>query len=422
MDTRPAAARLHASGINAYDVNAIRADFPILSRTVYGKPLVYLDNAASAQKPRSVIDAERFVYEEEYANVHRGLHYLSGAATDAFEASREAVRAFINAASIKEIVYTRGTTEAINLVAQTYGRAFLQPGDEIILSVLEHHSNIVPWQLLAQEKGLVIRVAPIDEDGNFLLDEYEKLLSPKTKLVAVTHMSNALGTVVPVKVVIDRAHAVGAKVLVDAAQAVTHMPVDVQALGCDFLVFSGHKLYGPTGIGILYGREDLLEAMPPWQGGGEMIRTVSFAGTTFADLPAKFEAGTPAIAQAIALKAAIDYVTALGLDTIAAHERELLDYGVDRMSQVPGLTIVSRARDRASIISFTMDQAHPHDIGTVIDQAGVAVRAGHHCAQPLMERLHLPATARASFALYNTKAEIDVMVEALDKVVRIFGR
>lgn len=417
MDTR-----LHMSGINAYDVNAVRADFPILSRTVYGKPLVYLDNAASAQKPRSVIDAESRVYEEEYANVHRGLHYLSGAATDAFEATREAVKRFINAASIKEVIYTRGTTEAINLVAQSYGRAFLKEGDEIIVSVLEHHSNIVPWQLLAQEKGLVLKVAPIDDDGNFLLDEFEKLLSPRTKLVSITYMSNALGTIVPVKAVIDRAHAVGAKVLLDAAQAITHMPVDVQALGCDFLAFSGHKLYGPTGIGILYGREELLEAMPPWQGGGEMIRTVSFSGTTFAELPAKFEAGTPAIAQTIALKAAIDYVTALGLDTIAAHERELLDYGVERLSQVPGLTIVGRARERASIISFAMDCAHPHDIGTVIDQAGVAVRAGHHCAQPLMERLQLPATARASFALYNTKAEIDVMAEALDKVVKLFGK
>lgn len=417
MDTR-----LHASGINAYDVNAVRADFPILSRTVYGKPLVYLDNAASAQKPRVVIDAESHVYEQEYANVHRGLHYLSGAATDAFEATREAVKRFINAASIKEVIYTRGTTEAINLVAQSYGRAFLKEGDEIIVSVLEHHSNIVPWQLLAQEKGLVLKVAPIDDDGNFLLDEFEKLLSPRTKLVSITYMSNALGTIVPVKAVIDRAHAVGAKVLLDAAQAITHMPVDVQALGCDFLAFSGHKLYGPTGIGILYGREELLEAMPPWQGGGEMIRTVSFSGTTFAELPAKFEAGTPAIAQTIALKAAIDYVTALGLDTIAAHERELLDYGVERLSQIPGLTIIGRARERASIISFAMDCAHPHDIGTVIDQAGVAVRAGHHCAQPLMERLCLPATARASFALYNTKAEIDVMAEALGKVVKLFGK
>ncbi|MDR6291136.1 cysteine desulfurase/selenocysteine lyase [Inquilinus ginsengisoli] len=417
MDTR-----MHTSGINTYDVNAIRADFPILSRTVYGKPLVYLDNAASAQKPLSVIEAESRVYKEEYANVHRGLHYLSGAATDAFEASREAVKSFINARSIKEVIYTRGTTEAINLVAQTWGRAFLKQGDEIIVSVLEHHSNIVPWQLLAQEKGLVLKVAPIDDEGNFLLDEFEKLLSPKTKLVALTYMSNALGTIVPIKAVIDRAHAVGAKVLIDAAQAITHMPVDVQALGCDFLAFSGHKLYGPTGIGILYGREELLEAMPPWQGGGEMIRTVSFSGTTYADLPAKFEAGTPAIAQAIALKAAIDYVTTLGLDTIAAHERELLDYGVERLSHVPGLTIVGRARERASIISFAMDCAHPHDIGTVIDQAGVAVRAGHHCAQPLMERLCLPATARASFALYNTKAEIDVMAEALDKVVKMFAR
>jgi len=417
MDTR-----LHASGINAYDVNAVRADFPILSRTVYGKPLVYFDNAASAQKPRSVIDAESRVYEEEYANVHRGLHYLSGAATDAFEATRETVKRFINAASIKEIVYTRGTTEAINLVAQSYGRVFLKEGDEIIVSVLEHHSNIVPWQLLAQEKGLVLKVVPIDDDGNFLLDEFERLLSPRTKLVSVTYMSNALGTIVPVKAVIERAHAIGAKVLLDAAQAITHMPVDVQDLGCDFLAFSGHKLYGPTGIGILYGREALLEAMPPWQGGGEMIRTVSFSGTTFAELPAKFEAGTPAIAQAIALKAAIDYVTALGIDTIAAHERELMAYGVERLSHVPGLTIVGRARERASIISFAMDCAHPHDIGTVIDQAGVAIRAGHHCAQPLMERLQLPATARASFALYNTKAEIDVMAEALGKVVKLFGK
>jgi cysteine desulfurase/selenocysteine lyase len=412
----------HASALNDYDLPRIRDDFPILSRTVYdGRPLVYLDNAASAQKPRAVIDAERRVYEEEYANVHRGLHFLSGAATDAFEASRETVRAYLNASSAAEIVFARGATEAINLVAQSWGRTFLRAGDEIVISEIEHHSNIVPWQMLAADKGAVIRVAPIDDDGNFLVDAYEALLSERTKIVAITHIANALGTVVPVKQVVAKAKAVGAVVLIDGCQAAVHRRVDVQALGCDFYVLSGHKVYGPSGVGVLYGRLPLLEAMPPWQGGGEMIRTVSFAGTTFAEPPAKFEAGTPAIAQVIALKAAIDYVEATGLDRIAAHEADLLDYATDRMGAVPGLTIVGRAREKASIVSFTLDCAHPHDIGTIVDRAGVAVRAGHHCAQPLMERLGLPATARASFGLYNSRAEVDALVDALDRVRKLFG-
>jgi cysteine desulfurase/selenocysteine lyase len=416
------AERIHRSAINDYDLEAIRADFPILSRTVHGKPLVYLDSAASAQKPRAVIDAESRVYEEEYANVHRGLHYLSGAATDAFEASREAVRAFINARTTREVIFTRGTTEGINLVAQSWGRAFTRPGDEIVLSVLEHHSNIVPWQLLAQERGLVIRVAPCDDDGNFLVDEFAALLNERTKLVAITHMSNAMGTIVPVARVVELAHAAGAVVLLDGAQAISHEPVDVQALGCDFYAFSGHKLYGPSGIGVLWGRESLLEVMPPWQGGGEMIRTVSFSGTTFADLPAKFEAGTPAIAQAIAFRAALDYVNAIGLDRIAAHEADVLRYADDRLQAIPGFRLIGRAAAKGAICAFSMEQAHPHDVGTLLDQSGVAVRAGHHCAQPLMDRFDLPATARASFALYSSRAEVDALAEALEGVVRLFGR
>jgi len=414
-------APLHSSGVNDYDVAAIRADFPILSRTVYGKPLVYLDSASSAQKPRQVIDAVSHLYEHDYSNVHRGLHFLSGASTDLYEAAREKVRALINARSEREIVFTRNATEAINLVAASYGRTFLGEGDEVLISAMEHHANIVPWQLLREEKGTVLKVAPIDDDGNLLFDEFEKLLGPKTKLVAITHASNALGSITPAKRIIAAAHARDIPVLIDGSQGVVHLGVDVQDLDADFYVFTGHKLYGPSGIGVLYGREELLDRMPPYQGGGEMIRRVTFEKTEFAELPAKFEAGTPPIAQAIGLGAAIDYVTGLGLDRIAAHEAELLSYATDRLSQVPGLTIIGRAEQKCSIVSFVLDVAHPHDVGTVIDRAGVAARAGHHCAQPLMDRFGVTATTRASFGLYNTKAEIDILVEALTGVRELFG-
>ncbi|MGP1396914.1 MAG: SufS family cysteine desulfurase [Inquilinaceae bacterium] len=416
-----AAAPIHASAVNDYDVAAVREDFPILKRTVHGKPLVYLDSASSAQKPRQVIDAVSHFYENDYANVHRGLHFLSGAATDAFEAAREKARGFLNAASTREVIFTRSATEAINLVAGSLGRGLLGEGDEIIISTLEHHSNIVPWQMLREDKGVVIKVVPVDDAGNFLVEDYEKLLGPRTRLVAVTHMSNALGTIVPVRRVIDAAKALNVPVLLDGCQAAVHTTVDVQALDCDFYVFSGHKLYGPSGIGVLYGREAWLDRMPPWQGGGDMIETVTFEKTTYAGLPAKFEAGTPPIAQAVGLGAAIDYVTGLGLDRIAAHERDLLDYGTRALSAVPGLTIVGQAEDKGAILSFTLDVAHSHDVGTLIDRAGIAARAGHHCAQPLMERFGVAATTRASFGLYNTKVEIDMLVNALGGVRELFG-
>ncbi len=419
--TKVAATPLHASGVNDYDIAAIRADFPILSREVYGRPLVYLDSASSAQKPRQVIDTVSHLYETDYANVHRGLHYLSGVATDAYEAAREKVRALINARSDKEIVFTRNATEAINLVAASYGRSFLGEGDEVVISAMEHHANIVPWQLLRDDVGSVLKVAPIDDDGNFLFDEFETLLGPKTKLVAITHASNALGSITPIKRIVAAAHARDIPVLVDGSQGVVHRGVDVQDLDADFYVFTGHKLYGPSGIGVLYGKEDLLDRMPPYQGGGEMIRRVTYEKTEFAELPAKFEAGTPPIAQAIGLGAAIDYVTGLGLDRIAAHEADLLAYATDRLSQVPGLTIIGNAEDKCSIVSFVLDVAHAHDVGTIIDRAGVAARAGHHCAQPLMDRFCVTATTRASFGLYNTKAEIDMLVEALDGVRELFG-
>ncbi len=415
---RPAADR--------YDVDLVRQDFPILTRSVHdrpkkpGRPLVYLDSAASAQKPRQVIDAVRRCYADEYANVHRGLHYLSMLATDRYEAARATVRTFLNAASDREIIFTKSATEAINLIASSFG-SVLRDGDEVILSQMEHHANIVPWQLLRARTGIKIKVAPIDRDGNFLLDEFERLLGPRTRLVAVTHCSNVLGTVTPAKEIVRRAHAHGVPVMFDGSQGVVHLPVDVRDLDADFYVFTGHKLYGPSGIGVVYGKEDLLDRMPPYQGGGEMIHTVSFEETTFAELPNKFEAGTPPIAQAIGLGAAIDYVTALGRDTIAAHEHDLLTYATERLSAIPGLTIHGHAPGKAAIVSFTMDCAHPHDIGTVIDQTGVAVRAGHHCAQPLMDWLGTPATARASFGLYNTRAEVDILTEALTFVRELFG-
>ncbi|MEE9316831.1 MAG: cysteine desulfurase [Rhodospirillales bacterium] len=405
----------------AFDVERIRADFPILKQTVYGKPLVYLDNGASAQKPRQVIDAMSDVFEHYYSNVHRGVHWTSQQSTEAYEAGRKKVSAFLNAASENEIIFTRGATEAINLVAASWGRKNLGPGDEIVISHMEHHSNIVPWQLLRGELGIELKVVPIDDDGNFMLDEYEKLLSPKTKMVAVTHVSNALGTVVPVDEVIRLAHEKGALVLLDGCQAVQHMAVDVQALDVDFYAFSGHKLYGPTGIGVLWGREDLLNDMPPYQGGGEMISSVTFEKTTFKKAPHRFEAGTPAIAEAIGLGAAVDYVQGIGLENISAHEQGILQYATERLSAVEGLRIIGTARDKASIISFLMDGIHAHDLGTFVDRAGVAVRVGHHCAQPVMERYGVAATARASFGLYNTRDEVDVLVDALGQAKEFFG-
>ncbi len=407
--------------IAPFDVAGVRSDFPILTRTMHGKPLVFLDSAASAQKPRQVIDAMRDVYEREYANVHRGLYEISEAVTARYEGVRETIRGFINAAHTHEIIFTRNATESINLVAASYGRAFLEEGDEVIISELEHHSNIVPWQMLRDEKGVVLRIAPISDDGELVMSEFEKLLGARTKLVALAHMSNVLGTILPVAEITRLAHAAGAKVLLDGCQSVTHMPVDVREIGCDFYVFSGHKLYGPSGIGVLYAREDLLEAMPPYMGGGDMIASVTFEKTTWAKLPHKFEAGTPAIAQAIGLGAAIDYVSALGLEQIGAHEQDILNYGTQQLSSIDGLHLVGTAPAKASVLSFTLDCAHPHDIATVIDRAGVAVRAGHHCAQPLMARLDIPATVRASIGMYNTRADIDVLVTALGEVLEIFG-
>jgi len=403
-----------------YDVERLRAQFPILATRVHGKPLVYLDNAATTQKPRAVIACESEYYESYNSNIHRGVHALSQRATEAYEAARERVRHFLNAESAKEIVFVRGTTEAINLVAQSYGRRF-RAGDEILISGLEHHSNIVPWQLLAEQCGVVLRVAPIGDAGELRFDEYEKLLGPRTRLVAIAHISNALGTVLPVKRIIEAAHGRGVPVLLDGAQAVAHAPVDVRALDCDFYAFSGHKIYGPTGIGVLYGKKALLESMPPYQGGGDMIATVSFEKSTWADLPYKFEAGTPNIAGVIALGAALEFVSDVGLESIAAHEAELLRYASTRAAEVPGLRIIGTAPEKAGILSFVLERVHPHDIGTILDFEGVAIRTGHHCAMPVMQRFNLPATARASFALYNTQAEIDALIAAIHKVKELFG-
>jgi cysteine desulfurase/selenocysteine lyase len=403
-----------------YDVERLRAEFPILASKVHGKPLVYLDNAATTQKPRAVIEALREYYEHGNANIHRGVHLLSQRATEAYEGARERVRRFLNAESAKEIVFVRGTTEAINLVAQSYGRSRLKAGDEILISALEHHSNIVPWQLLGEQTGAVLRVVPIGDAGELRFEEYEKLLGPRTRLVALAHVSNALGTVLPVRRAIELAHARGVPVLLDGAQAAAHQPVDVRALECDFYAFSGHKIYGPTGIGVLYGRRGLLEAMPPYQGGGDMIRTVSFEKSTWADLPHKFEAGTPNIAGVVGLGAAIDFVAGVGLESIAAYEAELLEYATARAAEVPGLRIVGTAPEKAGILSFVIDGIHPHDVGTILDTQGVAVRAGHHCAMPVMQRFHVPATARASFALYNTRAEADALIAAIHKARELF--
>ena len=410
-----------AGGSTALDVASIRRDFPVLERTVHGLPLSYLDNAASSQRPRAVIDAISHYYENSHANVHRGVHTLSQEATDLFEGAREKVRRFINAKSTTEIIFVRGTTEAINLVAQSYGRPTLGPGDEILISWLEHHANIVPWQMLCQQTGATLKVAPITQSGEVDFDAFAALLSPRTKLVALAHVSNALGTVIPVHRFIAAAKARGVPVLLDGAQAVPHMTVDVQALDCDFYAFSGHKMCGPTGIGVLYGRESLLSTMPPWQGGGDMILAVSFEKTVYNGLPYKFEAGTPDIAGAIGLGAAIDYLETLGMERIAAAEQALLVYANEQLATVPGLRFIGTAPEKAAVVSFTIDRVHPHDLGTILDHEGVAIRTGHHCAMPVMDFFGLPATARASFAFYNTRAEIDRLVAALHTAREMLG-
>ena len=404
-----------------FDVDKIRADFPVLNQTINGKPLVYLDNAATSQKPQSVIDTLVSYYSTENANVHRGVHTLSQRATDDYEEARDKVKRFINADKDDEIIFVRGTTEGINLISQTYGRSCIGEGDEIIISSMEHHSNIVPWQILCQEKGATLRVIPVNDLGELLLDDYELLFTAKTKLVSIVHQSNALGTINPAKEIVDIAHGHGVPVLLDGAQAIAHMEVDVRELGCDFYAFSGHKLYGPTGIGVLYGKESILEEMPPYQAGGEMIKSVTFEETLYNVLPNKFEAGTPNIAGAIGLGAAIDYVETLGIGQIAAYESELLQYGTDRLSSIEGLKIIGTADRKGSLISFVMEGIHPHDIGTILDAEGIAIRTGHHCAQPLMDRFGVPATARASFAFYNTKEEIDVLVKGIDRVIEVFS-
>jgi cysteine desulfurase/selenocysteine lyase len=410
-----------ALGNGAYDVDRIRADFPILGMQVYGKPLIYLDNAASAQKPKAVLDRLERAYTSEYANVHRGLHYLANAATEGYEGARETVRAFINAGRSEEIVFTRNATEAINLVASTFGRDRIQAGDEIVLSIMEHHSNIVPWHFLRERRGAVIKWAPVDDEGNFLLDEFEKLLTPRTKLVAITHMSNTLGTVVPVKEVVRLAHARGVPVLVDGSQGAVHLDVDVRDIDCDFYVFTGHKVYGPTGIGVLYGKHALLAAMPPFNGGGEMIRDVFEDRVTYGDPPHRFEAGTPPIVQAIGLGAAIDYVNSVGKARIRAHEEALLRHAQDRLRDINSLRIIGTAPEKGPIISFEIKGTHPHDVATIIDRSGVAVRAGTHCVMPLLARFGVTATCRASFAMYNTREEVDQLAQALIKAQGFFA-
>jgi cysteine desulfurase/selenocysteine lyase len=408
------------AGLAAFDVRKIRKDFPILSRKIRGKALVYLDNAASTQKPRVVLDAEQHFYVEQYANVHRGVHVLSQEATSAYDQARRKIQALVNAREDREIVFVRGTTEAINLVAQTYGRRHVGFGDEVLITALEHHSNIVPWQMLCEEKGARLRVAPIDDAGEVPLDSFEALLSPRTKIVAIAHVSNALGTVLPVKRMVEMAHEWKIPVLVDGAQAVARGPVDVQEIGCDFYAFSGHKLYGPTGTGVLYGRAEILESMPPWQGGGDMIRSVTFEKTTYNDLPYRFEAGTPNIAGVVGFGAAVDYVEGIGLPAIAAHEADLLDYATTALRAIPEVRLVGTARERQGVVSFLVEGIHAHDVGTVLDAEGIAVRAGHHCAQPVMDRYGIPATVRASFSVYNLREEIDALAAGIRKVVEMF--
>ena len=409
------------SSSSGLDVARIREDFPILHQMINGKPLVYMDNAATTQKPQSVIDALVSYYSNDNSNVHRGVHTLSQRATDLYEEARTKVRVLLNAASDKEVVFVRGTTEGINLIAQTFVRNRVGQDDEIVISAMEHHSNIVPWQILCQERGAHLKVAPINDDGELLLDEFEALLGPRTKLVSIVHQSNALGTINPAGQIVALAHSFEIPVLLDGAQSIQHLKVDVRELDCDFYVFSGHKLYGPTGIGVLYGKEELLEQMPPYQSGGEMIKSVTYERTIYNDLPAKFEAGTPNIAGAVGLGAAIDYITKIGMDRIHAHEQELLTYGTECLSGIGGLRLIGTAQEKASVMSFVMDSAHPHDIGTILDTEGVAIRTGHHCAQPLMDRFGIPATARASLAFYNTKDEIDLLVKAIDRVNEVFS-
>jgi cysteine desulfurase/selenocysteine lyase len=410
-----------ATAAAPYDVDRVRADFPILSRTVHGRPLVYLDNAATTQKPRAVVEAIAGYYGTINANVHRGVHELSGRATDAFEAARERVRRFFNAAHSREIVFTRNATESINLVAYAFAGSRLREGDEVVISAMEHHSNIVPWQLVCERTGGRLRVAPIDDRGALIVEEFERLLGPRTRLVSIAHMSNALGTINPVAEIVRLAHGRGIPVLLDGSQAAYHMPVDVQALGCDFYAATGHKLYGPTGIGVLYGKTAHLEAMPPFMGGGDMISSVTFERSTWNTLPHKFEAGTPDISGVVGLHAALDYIDAIGRDRIAAHERHLLEHGTRVLESVPGVRLIGTAPSKASILSFVMDNVHPHDIGTIVDREGIAIRTGHHCAQPVMERFGIPATARASLAMYNTAEELDALGRALHRVHEVFG-
>ena len=404
-----------------FDVDKVRGDFPILRQRVHGRALVYLDNAATSQKPQTVIDAIGRYYERDNANIHRGVHFLSEHATEEYEAARRAVQGFLNAADVSEIIFVRGATEAINLVAQTYGRTNVHAGDEVLITAMEHHSNIVPWQILCDEKGARLRVAPISDSGELLLEEFESLLGPRTKIVAVTHVSNALGTINPVQRVIEMAHRGNIPVLVDGAQAVPHLKVDVQALDCEFYGFSGHKVYGPTGVGVLYGKSALLDAMPPYQGGGDMISSVTFEKTIYNKLPYKFEAGTPHVAGAIGLGAAIEYVNGLGMDNIAAYEHELLAYATETVSAVPGIRLIGTAKEKAGVLSFLLDSIHAHDIGTILDQEGIAIRTGHHCAQPVMQRFGIAATARPSFALYNTREEVDALVDGIQKVREVFA-
>jgi cysteine desulfurase/selenocysteine lyase len=403
------------------DLQRIREDFPILKQSVYGKPLVYLDNAATTQKPRVVIDAITRYYSAENANIHRGVHFLSELATKEYEEARCKMQRFLNATESREIIFVRGTTEGINLVAESYGRTRLKPGDEILITTMEHHSNIVPWQILCEQTGAKLQVIPVDDHGELLLDEYRKKLNPRTKFVSVVHVSNALGTINPVKEMIQMAHRRGVPVLVDGAQAVPHLKVDVQELDCDFYVFSGHKLFGPTGIGVLYGKTALLESMPPYQGGGDMISSVTFEKTVYNVLPYKFEAGTPHIAGGIALATAVDYVSGIGFEAIATHEQALLDYATERLSGIKGLRIIGTAKEKVSVLSFVLDGVHAHDIGTILDREGIALRTGHHCCMPLMQRFGVPATARASLAFYNTGDEIDALVRSIPRVLKVFG-
>ena len=403
-----------------FDIELLRRHFPILGKKVYGKPLVYLDNAATSQKPQAVIDALSRFYSKDNANVHRGVHYLAERATEEYEGARAKVRRFLNAKRASEIIFVRGTTEAINLVAQTYGKTHVGAGDEVLITAMEHHSNIVPWQMLCEDKGARLRVAPINDAGELLMEEFEKLIGPKTRLVAVTHVSNVLGTINPIRRIVEMAHARGARVLVDGAQAAPHLRIDVQALGCDFYALSGHKMYGPTGIGVLYGRSELLDEMPPYQGGGDMILSVSFEKTVYNKPPNKFEAGTPNMAGAVGLGAAIDFLTWLEHDVLAAHEHDVLSYGTSALSEVRGLRLIGTAHAKASVLSFMLDDIHPHDIATILDREGIAIRAGHHCAQPLMKRLGVAATTRASLACYNTRQDIDALVAGLRKVQEVF--